>query len=89
MVQTGMIFIGICGSVVALDRSNGEEVWRCSLKGADFVNVVLYGGDLFATAKGELFCLDPATATSAGRIPSRAWAGASSPSPRQTASRPS
>ena len=61
MAQTGLIFIGVCGTVVALDRSTGEEVWRCSLKGADFVNVVLEGGDLYTTAKGELFCLDPAT----------------------------
>jgi outer membrane protein assembly factor BamB len=28
------------------------------LKGSDFVN---QDGDLYATAKGELFCLDPAT----------------------------
>ena len=61
MAQTGLIFIGVCGTVVALDRSTGEEVWRCSLKGADFVNVVLEGGDLYTTAKGELFCLDSAT----------------------------
>ncbi len=64
MAQTSLIFIGIAGSVLALDRASGEEVWRASLKGADFVNVVLDGGDLYATAKGELFCLDPAT----GRI---------------------
>src|ERR1022692_3994256 len=55
-----MVFIGIHGTVVALDRATGEEVWRTSLKG-DFVNVVLQDGDLYAAASGELFCLDPST----------------------------
>ena len=61
MVQAKLIFIGIGGAVVALDRSTGEEVWRSRLKGSDFVNLALQDGDLYATAKGELFCLDPAT----------------------------
>jgi hypothetical protein len=47
MAQSSLIFIGIAGTVVALDN--------------DFVNVSLQDGDLFATAKGELFCLDPST----------------------------
>ena len=61
MPQPSMLYIGICGSVLALDRASGEELWRTDLKGADFVNVVFHEGDLFATAKGVLFCLDPAT----------------------------
>jgi outer membrane protein assembly factor BamB len=61
MTQTGLIVIGIAGTVVALDRSTGQELWRTSLEGGDFTNVVLQDGDLFATTKGELFCLDPAT----------------------------
>ena len=61
MSQKDLVLIGIAGTVVALDRSTGSEVWRCQLKGNDFVNVVLQDGDLYATTKGELFCLDPAT----------------------------
>jgi outer membrane protein assembly factor BamB len=61
MAQTGLIFIGIAGKILALDRSTGRELWRTDLKGGDFTNVVLQDGDLFATTKGELFCLDPAT----------------------------
>ena len=57
---SNLLFIGISGTVLALDRATGEEVWRTPLKG-DFVNVVLDGGTLFAATKGELFCLDPAT----------------------------
>ena len=59
-----MLYIGIRGTVVALDRVTGQEIWRTDLKGSDFVNVVLDGGDLFAATHGELTCLDPST----GRI---------------------
>jgi hypothetical protein len=38
-----------------------SEIWRSELKGIDFVNVVFQDGDLYATTKGELFRLDPAT----------------------------
>jgi len=61
--QTNVIYIGVGGSVLALDRSTGNEIWRSKLKGGDFVNVDLQGGDVFATTKGELFCLDAATGT--------------------------
>jgi outer membrane protein assembly factor BamB len=61
MAQTGLVFIGIRGTVVALDRGTGAEVWRTPLKGGDFVNVVLQDGELYATAKGEIFRLDPAS----------------------------
>jgi outer membrane protein assembly factor BamB len=61
MPQIGSIFIGIGGNVLALDRATGQEIWRSSLKGGDFVNVAAIEGDVFATTKGELFCLDAAT----------------------------
>jgi outer membrane protein assembly factor BamB len=55
------LFIGIKGTVLAIDRATGEKVWERPLKGGDFVNVVLDSGDLYAATKGELYCLDPAT----------------------------
>src|SRR5690348_13510939 len=61
MAQTSMVFIGIKGTVVALDRATGQEVWRSKLKGSGFVNVVLDGGELYATTQGEVFRLDPAS----------------------------
>ena len=66
MVRTlnQLVFIGIKGTALALDRATGRELWRTDLKGSDFVNMVLDGGDLFATTHGEIFCLDPVT----GRI---------------------
>lgn len=61
MAQKGLVYVGISGTVVALDRGTGQEIWRTELKGSDFVNVALQDADLYATAKGELFCLDPAS----------------------------
>jgi len=61
MKQANLIYIGIKGSVVALNRESGDIVWTANLKGGDFVNVVRDENDLFATTRGEVFCLDPAT----------------------------
>ena len=61
MKTSELIFIGIRGSVVALNRATGEQVWVTRLKGYDFVNVVVEDDKIFATAHGEIFCLDPAT----------------------------
>src|SRR6476660_8088331 len=52
------IVIGIRGTVLGLDSETGVEVWRTSLKGLNFVNVVLDGNRVLATARGELFCLN-------------------------------
>ena len=41
MKTSDLIFIGIRGSVLALNRSTGEKVWETRLKGLSFVNVVL------------------------------------------------
>ena len=59
--KTELVFVGIHGSVVALKRESGEIAWTTHLKGSDFVTVVVQQGTVFATAEGELFCLDAAT----------------------------
>ena len=56
-----LVFIAVKGTALALERTTGAEIWRCELKGSDFVNLHFDGEDLFATTKGEIFCLDPAT----------------------------
>lgn len=55
------VYIGIKGSVLALDRATGAIIWEAELIGSDFVNVVLDGDDLLATTRGEIFCLDATT----------------------------
>jgi outer membrane protein assembly factor BamB len=51
---------GSKGTVLAIDRTTGEKVGESPLKGVDFVNLVLDGGQLFAATNGEFYCLDPA-----------------------------
>ncbi len=61
MSEQSNVFIGIKGTVVALDASTGQEIWRTDLPGAYFVNVASVGAGLYASTKGEMFSLDPAT----------------------------
>ena len=61
MKTSELVFIGIKGSVVALNRATGQQVWTAKLKGSYFVNVVLDGGKVLAACCGEIFCLDPLT----------------------------
>ena len=61
MKTSDLIFIGIKGSVVALNRATGARVWATHLKGSGFVNVVLDGDRILAASYGEIFCLDPNT----------------------------
>lgn len=61
MKTSDLVFIGIKGSVIALDRATGERVWATHLKGSDFVNVVVQDGTVVASCYGEIFCLDPLT----------------------------
>lgn len=62
MAKTGAaIYVGIRGTVLALDRSNGAEMWRADLKSRDFVNIVSDGDLVLAATKGELYCLDSVT----------------------------
>ena len=55
-----LIFVGIKGSVVAIDRGTGSTRWQTTLRGSDFVNVAMQDGDLFAASRGRLYRLDRA-----------------------------
>jgi outer membrane protein assembly factor BamB len=61
MKTSELLFVGIKGSVVALNRSTGQQVWTTHLKGSDFVNVMVDNGRIVASCHGEVFCLDPVT----------------------------
>ncbi len=64
MKTSDLVFIGIKGSVVALNRATGEQVWATALRRSDFVNVVLENEAILAACHGEIFCLDPFTGES-------------------------
>jgi outer membrane protein assembly factor BamB len=61
MKSSDLVFIGIKGSVIALNRATGQQVWATHLKGSDFVNVVVDEDAVLATCYGEIFCLNPLT----------------------------
>jgi hypothetical protein len=61
MAALNLVFLGIKGSVIALDEATGTRVWEKKLKGGDFVNLTLGESRVYATTQGEIFCLDPAT----------------------------
>lgn len=60
-MKAKVIYLGVKGSVVAVDSANGRELWAVALKSTDFVNVMLDDDNLYATTRGEIFCLDPKT----------------------------
>ena len=60
--QQQRLFVGIYHSVVALDAGTGQELWRQKL-GGSYVSVLWDGTQLFASAKGQVFCLDPRDGT--------------------------
>jgi outer membrane protein assembly factor BamB len=61
MPSSKTIYLGIKGSVIALDAATGRQLWATHLKSVGFVNVVLDGDRLYAATYGEIFCLDPRT----------------------------
>jgi outer membrane protein assembly factor BamB len=68
-----LVFIGIKGSVVALNRATGQQEWATHLKGSDFVNVVLENEAILASCHGEIFCLDPLTGNALWHNPLRGF----------------
>ena len=66
---SGLVYIGIKTSVLALDRKTGEVRWTVKLplkfgssaSVGGLANVYCDGDALFASAAGEIFCLDPKT----------------------------
>ena len=61
MKISDLVFIGIKGSVIALNRGTGQQVWTTYLKGSDFVNVVVQDEVVLASCRGEVFCLNALT----------------------------
>lgn len=61
MRSSKYVFVGIRGTVVALDKETGEIIWETHLNGDEFVHLVLDGNYLYATTHGEIFCVEPGT----------------------------
>ena len=56
-----LIFVGLNGYAVALDRDTGEIVWSNNNLRSGYVTLLLDGDRLIVSTNGYIFCLDPLT----------------------------
>jgi outer membrane protein assembly factor BamB len=82
-MNSSAVFVGINGTVIAIDRATGQDLWQTELKGSDFVNVILDGDRVLAATSGEIFCLDPGTGAQLwhNKLPNQGWGIASIATP--------
>lgn len=59
-----LLFVGLNGYAVALDRDTGAIVWSNDQLESGYVTLLLDGDRLVVSTNGYLYCLDPLT----GRI---------------------
>jgi outer membrane protein assembly factor BamB len=56
-----LVFVGLNGYAVALDRDTGEIVWSNDQMHSGYVTLLLDGDRLIASTNGYIYCLDPLT----------------------------
>jgi outer membrane protein assembly factor BamB len=56
-----LIFVGLNGYALALDRDTGQIVWSNSEMNSGYVSLLLDGDRLIVSTNGYIYCLDPLT----------------------------
>lgn len=56
-----LVFVGLNGYALALDRDTGEIVWSNDKMKGGYVTLLLDGDRLIASTNGYIFCLDTLT----------------------------
>ena len=56
-----LVFVGLNGYAVALDRDTGKIVWSNDQMHGGYVTMLLDGDRLIISTKGYIYCLDPCT----------------------------
>src|SRR5438067_5014171 len=56
-----LIFVGLNGYALALDRDTGEIVWSNNEMKSGYVSLLLDGDRLIVSTNGYIYCLDPLT----------------------------
>jgi outer membrane protein assembly factor BamB len=56
-----LIFVGLNGYALALDRDTGEIVWSNNQMRSGYVTLLLDGDRLIVSTNGYMYCLDPRT----------------------------
>ena len=75
-----LLFLGLNGRVAALDRNSGEIVWEWTAKDPDknravggYMTLLVDQGQLFVSANGYTYRLDPITGDELWANPLRGW----------------
>ena len=61
MTVEQLIFVGLNGYAIALDRETGEIVWSNDQMKSGYVTLLLDGDRLIASTNGYIYCLNPLT----------------------------
>ena len=61
MTVDQLIFVGLNGYAVALDRDTGQIVWSNNQMRSGYVTFLLDGDRLIVSTNGYIYCLDPLT----------------------------
>src|SRR5947207_1461134 len=61
MTLDQLIFVGLNGYAVALDRDTGDIVWSNNQMKSGYVTLLLDGDRLIVSTNGYIYCLDPLT----------------------------
>jgi outer membrane protein assembly factor BamB len=61
MTVDQLIFVGLNGYAVALDRDSGEIVWSNDQMKGGYVTILLDYDRLIVSTNGYIYCLDPLT----------------------------
>lgn len=56
-----LIFVGLNGYALALDRRSGEIVWSNNQLSSGYVTLLLDGDRLIVSTNGYMYCLNPLT----------------------------
>ncbi len=56
-----ILFLGVKGSVVAIEKKTGKDIWTTHLKSSSFVSLAIDNDVIFAHTNGNLYCVDKKT----------------------------
>lgn len=75
-----LLFVALNGRVAALDRDSGQIIWQWTAKHPDkhwpvggYMTLLVDQGQLFASANGYTYRLDPLTGAELWANPLRGW----------------
>ncbi len=73
MTLDQLIFAGLNGYALALNRDTGEIVWSNSEMKSGYVTLLLDGDRLIVSTNGYMYCLDPLTGRTLWHNPLRGY----------------